>query len=505
MKYEVVMIQPKTSLTGSFVKMLPLSLLYATYKVVQRGFKVHILDARIKPSSWKIDLEELINDRTLVIGLTIMSGVSITEGIIISRYIKEKWPRLYVVWGGPHPTSSPNDIMQEQSVDFVILGYGAESFYQLILNLAGDEKLMSLNEIKGLMWKDSAGVFHINDITNSFEFIHYKEIPYHLIKNYSAYKHIDSNERVFSMYSVMGCPYKCTFCSSPAQYSGFKKKWHSYPIKEVVEHIKMVKEKYGATFIYFIDDDSFVDLKHVENIIDEINRLGIRIKLGFRGARVNEVARMSDDFLEKLAVAGTNTMHIGIESGSNRLLKMTKKNTTVDQIIEINKKLARNTKIKVFYNFIVGFPTETIDETKMTRDLILRLISDNPSCCVIPLNKPRPLPGTELFDLAVQHGYKTPETLEDWGKYDVESTDYNPVWLTEEHNKFIRMMFLCMYFIDDKIFKVVEDEGLRLKLIRVLAILYKPIALFRFRRGFYRFLAEDKIYTFLNHLLSERV
>ena len=504
MKSEVVMIQPKTSLTGSFVKMLPLGLLYASYKIVNRGFKVHILDVRVNPSSWETNLEELINDRTLVIGLTIMSGISITEGIKISRYIKDRWPRLNVVWGGPHPTFSPNDVMQEQSVDFVIRGYGAESFYQLILNLTGDEELMPLNKIKGLIWKGSEEAVHINDTSNSFEFIHYKEIPYHLIKDYSVYRHIDSNERVFSMYSVMGCPYKCTFCSSPTQYAGIKKKWDSYPIQEIIEHIKMLKEEYGATFIYFIDDDSFVDLKHVENIIDEINRIGIRIKLGFRGARVNEVARMSDDFLEKLEDAGTNTMHIGLESGSNRLLKMTKKNTTVDQIIEINKKLARHTKIKTFYNFIVGFPTETIEETKMTRDLILRLISDNPLCCVIPLNKPRPLPGTELFDLAVQHGYKTPETLIDWGKYDVESSDYNPVWLTEKHNKFIRMMFLCMYFIDDKIFKVVEDEGLRLKLFRVLAVLYKPVALFRFRRGFYRFLIEDKVYTFLNHLLSEK-
>lgn len=495
------MVQPNTSLTGSFIRMLPIGLLYASSKIVKEGFPVHILDARIKPSSWKRDLEELINDRTVIVGITVMSGVSIKESIKISRYVKSKWPGIYIVWGGPHPTFSPHDVLQELSVDFVIRGYGSEPFYKLFHYLSDKDSCYSLDKINGLSWRDNSGGIHNTEVTNGFEFINYKDIPYHLIKDFTDYRHIEGNERVFPMYSVMGCPYKCAFCSSPAQYSKFGKKWLPYPLEEVIGHIRMVKDRYGATFIYFIDDDSFVDLHHVENIIDEIKRCGFELKLGFRGARVNEVTRMSDEFLEKLRDAGTNTMHIGVESGSDRILKLMNKNITVDQIIEMNKKLARHNKIKVFYNFIVGFPTETISETKMTRDLILRLVRDNPSCCIIPLNKPRPLPGTELYDLSVRHGYKCPETLEEWGEYDVESSDYNPVWLSNEHNKFIRMMFLCMYFIDDKIFKLVEESSFRYKLLKILALLYKPVALFRFKNGFCQLLIEDKLYNFLKHFV----
>jgi len=263
----------------------------------------------------------------------------------------------------------------------------------------------------------------------------------------------------------------------------------------------MLKDRYGATFIYFIDDDSFVDLTNIENIIDGIKQYGIEVKLAFRGARINEISKMTDSFLEKLVDAGTNTMHIGAESGSNRLLKLLKKNITVEETIEANKKLARHTRIQVFYNFIVGFPTETIEETKMTRDLILRLIKDNPSCCVIPLNKPRPLPGTGLYDMAVNHGYVAPSTLEEWGRYDVESSDYNPVWLSKQHNAFIRMMFLCMYFIDDKIFKLSTGRNLKYKVLRLLARMYKPVAMFRFKYGIVQLLIEDKIYSFLKKFI----
>lgn len=495
------MIQPRTSLTGSFIRMVPIGLLYASSKIVKMGLPVHIIDMRISPSTWKRDLGAAVNKNTLIVGISVMSGLPVLEGLKISRYIKGRYPWIHVVWGGPHPTFSPDDISKEPSVDFIIRGYGSEPFYQLVLNLTGDPKAQALEEIKGLSFKNSGGNVRHNETSNVFEFVHYKDIPYQLIREYSHYRHIDTNDNVFPMYSVMGCPYRCAFCSSPAQYAKMEKKWLPYKLEDILGHIKMLKERYGATFIYFIDDDSFVDLRHVEAVIDAINRSGLKVKLGFRGVRVNEISRMSGDFLKKLADAGTDTLHIGVESGCNRLLSLMKKDITAELSIEVNRKLSRQPGIRVLYNFIVGFPTETLEETKMTRDLILQLVKDNPSCCVLPLNKPRPLPGTELYNLALQHGYVPPSSLEEWGEYDVESSDYNPEWLTKEHNKFIRMMFLCMYFIDDKIFKFSKGMSLRFLLLKTLASLYKPIAVFRFRNGFYRFLIEDRIYNIAKRIV----
>ncbi|QWR77076.1 B12-binding domain-containing radical SAM protein [Candidatus Magnetomonas plexicatena] len=493
-KTEVVLIQPSNSVTGSFIKMLPIGLLYASSEIVKKGVKVHILDLRFQHLTWKNALSKVVNDRTLIVGITVMTGVAISDSLNISQFVKANYPGVYVVWGGPHPTSNPRGILSEHSIDFLIRGYGSEPFLQLYNNLTEAKDAAGLNTIPGLSYRDSHGSAIDNEPANTFEFIDYRDIPYHLIADFSMYKHMDTNEKVFPMYSVMGCPYKCAFCSSPAQYAKIGKKWQPYSITEVVSHIKMVQETYGATYIYFIDDDSFVDLRHVEAIIDELARLDIKVKLGFRGARINEIIKMSDEFIKKLVDAGTNSMHVGVESGSDRLLTLMKKNTTVEQILEVNRKLAKHPSLKVFYNFIVGFPTETIEETTMTRDLILKLIEDNPSCYIIPLNKPRPLPGTGLYELALKHGYKGPETLHQWADYEVESSNYKPVWLTDEHNMFIRMMFLSMYFIDDKIFKLSETHSFKYALLKGMASLYKPVAMFRFSRGVHRFLFEDYLY-----------
>jgi len=499
-KEELLLIQPNTSLTGAFVRMLPLGLLYASSQIIKKGYSAKLIDLRINPSNWMKDLEKAITDKTLIVGISAMTGIAISEGIKVSRFIKERYPDINVVWGGPHVTFSPESVFEEKTVDFAIRGYGSVPFTKLYEFLLGKSS-EKIEEIVGLSYRGQSGrIFH-NKIDNHFEFVDYNDIPYWLIENFSNYRHVVGNETVFPIYSVMGCPYKCAFCSSPAQYATFGKKWVPYETKKVVSHIKMVKEKYGATYIYFIDDDSFVDLNHVEEIIDAIKKESLDIKLGFRGARINEISKMSDNFLQKLVDAGTNTMHIGVESGSDRLLTLMKKNTTCEQIIEANRKLAKHKQIRVFYNFIVGFPTETIEETLLTRDIVLKLMEDNPNACIIPLNKPRPLPNTELYRLAIKHGYVPPKNLEEWSDYEVESSYYNPPWLSKGHNDLIRMLFLTMYFIDGKIHRLAKGNSIKFMVLKFLAIIYKPLALYRFRKGYYKFLIEDYIYNFLKKLI----
>jgi len=498
---EIIMVQPRTSVHGSFVRMLPLGLLYAVSKIVHEGYPVHILDARISPSSDEHDLDQMINANTLIVGISVMSGVSVIESIRLSRAVKARHPHVFVVWGGPHPTFSPRDVLQETSVDYVVRGYGSEPFRELVRRLADEPGAKSLNNITGLSWRDEQGQAHHNEVVPDFEFIDYHDIPYRLIPYLSVYKYFDKHEVVFPMYSTMGCPYQCAFCSSPALFSKFARKWSPYPVEDVVAHIAMVQEKYGATMIYFIDDDSFVDLKHVDAIIDEIKRRNIRIKLGFRGARINEILGMSDIFLEKMADAGVNVLHIGAESGCDRLLALMRKNITTAQTLEANRKLARHPRITALYNFVVGYPTETLEETMMTRDHILQLIRDNPLCIVLPLNKLKPLPGTELYALAVRCGYVPPVTLAGWGDYEQESADYNPVWMTRKHNQFIRMMYLSMYFIDDKMLKMSSGLSLKYVFFRIFARLYRPIALFRFKHGIYQMLVEDWIYSIVKRFI----
>jgi anaerobic magnesium-protoporphyrin IX monomethyl ester cyclase len=492
MTARVLLVYPKQGMSGALGRYMPLSLLYAAVEALKAGFAVDIVDVRLDPHHWQQKIIAKMQPETLLVGVSVMTGTPIQSATLVSRWVKETFPTVKVVWGGPHATFNGPDILDNPDVDYVVAGYGSRPLCQLARRLRGDADAPEWADMAGLCFRADGRVVTVPPAPEQ-EVIDYGDIPYHLIEaDLSRYGQLDSSARIFPLYSVMGCPYQCAFCSSPAQYRPMARKYVPLPIMAVVDHIEMVHRRYGATYIYFIDDDSFVNLAHVEAIIDEINRRGLKIGLGFRGARVNEIKGMSDAYLAKLAAAGTNILHVGAESGSQRILDLMHKNCTVEDIIAVNQKLARHPEITTGFNWVAGIPGETLDDLRQTQQLILRLMRENPSAIVFIPNKYRPLPGTELYAAALQAGYQKPRRLEDWVALEVEGNARLP-WWSREMAAAISMMQVASYFIDDKVFKLETGDSLKYQLLRLAARLYKPVAVARLKYGFSAFLIEDVV------------
>jgi anaerobic magnesium-protoporphyrin IX monomethyl ester cyclase len=486
-------------MSGVLIQHMPLSILYASIDSIKAGFEIDLVDVRLFPKQWKEIIRSKITPDTILAGISVMTGSPIRNALEITTWIKHQYPQIKIVWGGPHATFNGTDILDEPDIDFVICGYGSLPLSRLAIHIRENRQFSALSEINGLLYRNRDSVVAVPP-EDKFEVFDYRDIPYHLIKEeMNRYGQLDSRERIFSLYSVMGCPYKCAFCSSPAQYKNIKIKYEPFSSSEVADHIEYVCKEYNATYIYFIDDDSFVYLDHVERIIDEINKRGLAVRLGFRGARINEIKKMSDEYLDKLAKAGTNIFHIGAESGSQRILNLMRKNCTVEDIVAVNKKMARHPEIKTAYNWIVGLPGETVDDLHATRRLISRLIEDNRNAIIFIPNKYRPLPGTELYDHAVNSGYLKPRKLEDWIEMEAEG-DYRQPWYTKDSARMINMMQITSYFIDDKILKLETGNTLKYRIIRVMAMLYSPIAKFRFKHGLVNFLVEYRLFRWFSSL-----
>lgn len=476
------MIYPEQGFSGTYVKHAPLSLLYASAEVVKAGYDVRILDTRID-ADWRATLSRwLAEGPSLCAGISVMSGRPIDNAIAIGRAIKALAPDLPVIWGGPHPTFYPESILRDEwSCDYVLSGYASQGFRQFAdaLNQGGP-----LDLVEGLSWREGGEIRRNPAADKSFENIPWQDIPYHLISDYSVYGQLDQGRTIFSMYSALGCPYQCSFCSSPAQYAPIKgKKWVRLEAKDIADHVQHVVETYGANYIYFIDDDSFPKLDHVRQVIAAIRERHLPVKLGFRGARINEIKRMDDEFLSMLVEAGTDIMHIGAESGSDRILQLIRKDCTARDIIEVNRKLARHPQITAAYNIMMGVPTETLAELRQTRDLMLQLVADHPNCIIFPPNKFRPLPGTELYKLAENKwGYRMPQSLAEWANIEVEGKA-NKGWYEPGMERFFNLLLVGSYFIDNKIAKLTQGRTWFFRLARLINHFYRPIAMFRLRRG----------------------
>jgi radical SAM superfamily enzyme YgiQ (UPF0313 family) len=198
--------------------------------------------------------------------------------------------------------------------------------------------------------------------------------------------------------------------------------------------------------------------------------------------RVDEILRMDDALLADLAASGTNMLHIGMESGSQRILDLFGKNITVEMIVAANRRLAQQKSMIAAYNWIVGTPTETVADVRASMDLILRLLDDNPRAIIFPPNRFRPVPGAVLADLAGRHGYVPPATLEEWAHEEKEEEKREP-WHSRRMASLIRMLQVTSYFVDRKEGLLLRTDTWRDRFLRLAMAAYRPLARFRFRHG----------------------
>jgi radical SAM superfamily enzyme YgiQ (UPF0313 family) len=188
-----------------------------------------------------------------------------------------------------------------------------------------------------------------------------------------------------------GCPNKCIFCAGHVNY-GFNMRFRSY--ENIREEIKYLKKTYNINHITFDDDTLTLKKSLVVEIAELLKEENITWDCN---ARVNTV-----DFalLKRMQQCGCKKVSFGVESGSPRMLKLMKKNITLEQVREAFQN-ARKAGFKyVEGTFMLGsHPDETLEDIEMTRKLMWEIMPDFVSLSIIS-----PFPGTETFDLMVANG-----------------------------------------------------------------------------------------------------
>lgn len=484
---KILLLYPSLGFVGSFVKNVPLSLLYCSVDAVKSGLEVEIVDFRLQKEPANIILKKKMGDNVIAVGISVMSGKPVGEAVRFSKLVRN-CSQAKIIWGGPHPSIFPEEVLKNDYVDFVIRGYGSKSLNLLLQRLSNN--IEDYENIPGLCYKIN-DTLKIAEINATYEFFNYEDIPYHLIEN-NIQDYFAEDKRTFPIYSSLGCPYKCAFCIAPVWYRSNKHKWLSLGTEYVIGHMQYLIEKYKINHFYFYDDDSFVRKEHFVDIAREIKKRSIKVGIGVRGIRADELLRLSDDELKLLEDVGTSNLHIGVESGSQRMLDLMNKGIRVEQSIEANRRLINYPNLIPVYNLLVGLPTETMDDLRDTKNLMIQLSKENPNCILLGPSKYIPYPGSVLFDIAVQYGFRKPSQIEGWSEIDQEKEVWMP-WYTEEYNRYINMLYVLQNILDNR-FNCLPNWGkgwiIFFKFIRWL---YFPIGKLRMKYDFTRFLIEYRI------------
>jgi len=365
-------------------------------------YDVTVLDQRIDTDIIHM-ISELIskNDDILCLGLSVMTGEQIKHAIDISKKFHRK---LQIVWGGLHPTILPEQTLNNEFIDYIVIGEGEEAFLNLLQYLSGKDipREMFLSKKN-----NNYGYNYIADLNTSgyIDFSRFRIREEYFVKR-------DGFRRAFTLETSRGCPYNCYYCHNTIH----KKPYRTLLASKVIDVIEKLKNYYNIDGIVFQEDNFFADMKRAEEIIEKlvcINSIGWKTN-----SRINYFYKKIDDkkFMEKLLLSGCSVLQFGIESGSPKVLRMINKGIDIKKVILVNKKLS-SYPIRIRYNFIVGFPGETKNDINNTFQLIDRLLKDNPYAESPFVNIYNPYPGTQLYKEALKCGFKEPGSLSGWSEF----------------------------------------------------------------------------------------
>jgi hypothetical protein len=200
------------------------------------------------------------------------------------------------------------------------------------------------------------------------------------------------------VYSGNGCTYKCTFCIN----SMFGSRYRFRAIEDVVDEIEMLLNNYGITRIYPVDENFCANKKRFFKFLDLIEHRGLE----FTWFIQNRVDTMTDrylnhDILKRMRMLGCIGMLLGIESGSMHMLEVMKKKIDSSQAIPAARALL-SANIQPWLSLMIGMPDERPEDYLATLRLVHELNTIKPCMISTPPQLYRPIPGSKMFERAMQ-------------------------------------------------------------------------------------------------------
>lgn len=478
---DIVLVQPRANRFDNVALRMPSGLMSISAFLDREGYKIQILDTR-KERDWETKLHDLLKVKPLCVGLSASTGRMIHYALEVSKAVRDFDKDIPIVWGGMHPTLVPDTTISHPYIDVIITGEADATFTDLVHAL---DKATPLRDVAGIWFKDQDGkivktaerevIRNLDDIPR---------LPYHLV-DINDYNSIDfRGTRSMDMSTSRGCPFRCTFCYLTAFN---EQRWRAWSAKRTLEEIQYVMDTFGIRDFYFTDDNFATNVERFRQIMHGIvdNRMDVR--WGTQGIRMDTLSRLDHDTLALADKSGCGEISVGVESGSQRILDLMVKDTTVGMYVTTSKKLSHYQFVKK-YNCMLGFPTETVEEMKATIKQALQMAKNDPHAW-FPFNVYAPYPGTPMFKLAVEHGFNMPTTLDGWIHLEpVGWQQYYNCWFPPEVNRWMHNVNFTSYFA----FKSTKQK-ITNKVGRLLFDLYHPFAKLRFTTNFYNFPIERKV------------
>ncbi len=385
----------------------PLGLLTLAGEVLRiPGSKVEIID--MEGDSLELDDtigKALAADPDLV-GITLHATAAHNNAGYIARKIKEKKPDTVLVAGGHHATFLPNEILRE-GFDISVLGEGDETIYDIALAI---EKGDNFSKVDGIVYREGEKFVRTKPRKLIGDLDSLPMPPLELLDSSKyTFRVFGSNEKVMCLETSRGCPYACDFCSVTPTWGN---KWRNKSNERIIKEMKSARDA-GYDWIFFTDDIFLVypNVKSRMNLFRDIMAEGLDMKWIVQ--MMADVTAKNPEVIRMAAQAGMSISFLGVESGSEEILKKMHKGEFTPQSVDAVRILSDN-GIIVLVGMMIGAPYERLRDIISTIRFSRALARAGADAVQFSIYTP--LPGTRVFNDAINQ--KSLFTM-DWDRYDV--------------------------------------------------------------------------------------
>lgn len=293
-----------------------------------------------------------------LIGFGVNSEVQILTTLLLAEKIKKRY-NIPIVIGGPYVTSFAHLFFEKYDfIDYAIVGEGEIPLLELVQYIQGKG---TRRNVPSLWYKNNTQVvfngrtfYNIEDQSCP----DFEGLPFKL---YQGYMQNGIKNTVIPYSTARGCPGRCTFCTYP-QIDG---PWQSKSTRKIVNDIIFLKKKYKSKFFSFRNSNFNMSYKHVNELCDEL----IKKEVDIQWSAFVKGSNLDKNLLVKMKKAGCHRLMWGIESGSNRLLRLMRKDIDVKECIK-SLETAKKAGIDNTAYLMVGYPYESSQDLEQTALLL---------------------------------------------------------------------------------------------------------------------------------------
>lgn len=364
-----------------------------------KGFSdIELVDIRTL-KNWEHFRKEIENKKPIVIGIS-MRSCDYNMVMKIVEIIKNIDKNIITIVGGIHPTIMPEDVIPNKKIDYIILGEGEISFFELLKKISNNE-----NKIERV-------IIGIMPDLNTLPFDDRELYDYKTTLKLVSYPGIMKPPMV-TIIGSRGCPFNCTFCAPHAKIMFGKKVRYRSP-ENVIEELTILRDKYKFKSIKFYDYSFTLNSKWVLKFCElyELNGFNADILVQSRA----DLICQQESLMPLLKKVGLKLILIGFESGSQRVLDLLKKGTTVEENLKAAEIIKKH-GIAIGGSFMLGSPNETKEDVDATVKLAKQIKPNFTSVAFFT-----PCPGSELYDYCKKNNLSLIKNYEELVTYAPDSS-----------------------------------------------------------------------------------